>query len=269
MPLVALVTGLALLQFVIFAMLVGWARGKYGVAAPATTGDPIFERYYRVPLEADLLPMVISAHQFSGYLPALDVVDRLIADYPHLIGFNVTFFPQHWLGLQGMPRRVSTYDAAFGWDAWNLVSTIGAFVLAAGIALYFANLAWSWRWGAASGPDPWAADSLEWATASPPPVFNFRDPPTVGSLSPLWDDAPAELDGESAQAVQVIGRPWRDRREIIRTSTLDGRPEQIVALGDVVITSPQGRAPAAHPPVARATGPPSAPLSAPPRWSGS
>jgi cytochrome c oxidase subunit I+III len=146
------------------------------------------------------------------------------------VGFNVTFFPQHWLGLQGMARRVYTYDAAEGWDGWNLVSTVGAAVLAAGFLVYLANLAWAWRAGPRSGDDPWEADSLEWATSSPPASYNFEHIPTVGSTSPLWDRSPAELDPEVAQGVLAVSRPWRGRREVIRTSVLDARPEAIVAL---------------------------------------
>jgi cytochrome c oxidase subunit I+III len=109
------------------------------------------------------------------------------------VGFNVTFFPQHWLGLQGMARRVYTYDAGLGWDTWNMVSTVGSGILAAGFVVFLANLVWAWRYGEPSGDDPWGADSLEWATSSPPPSYNFEHLPTVGSANPLWDRAPADL----------------------------------------------------------------------------
>jgi cytochrome c oxidase subunit I+III len=145
-------------------------------------------------------------------------------------GFNVTFFPQHWLGLQGMARRVYTYDAGLGWEGWNMVSTIGSGILAAGFVVFLANLAWAWRSGEVSGDDPWDADSLEWATSSPPPSYNFEHLPTVGSANPLWDQTPAELDPEVVEGVLALSRPWRGRREVLRTSVLDARPEAIVAL---------------------------------------
>lgn len=146
------------------------------------------------------------------------------------IGFNVTFFPQHWLGLQGMARRVYTYDANLGWETANLLSTIGSFVLAAGFAVFLGNLVWSWRAGPPAPDDPWGADSLEWSTSSPPPSYNFEHIPTVSSTSPLWDRRPADLPPEVAQGVLAVSRPWRGRREVIRTSVLDARPEAIVAL---------------------------------------
>ena len=146
------------------------------------------------------------------------------------VGFNVTFLPQHWLGLQGMARRVYTYDAGLGWDRWNLVSSLGSAVLAAGFVVFLANLALAWRAGRPVGDDPWEADSLEWASSSPPAAYNFEHLPTVGSVSPLWDRAPAELDPEAVEGVLALSRPWRGRREVVRTSVLDARPEAIVAL---------------------------------------
>ncbi|MGY6501444.1 MAG: cytochrome c oxidase subunit I [Acidimicrobiales bacterium] len=146
------------------------------------------------------------------------------------VGFNVTFFPQHWLGLQGMARRVYTYDATLGWDTTNMISTVGAFVLAAGFAVFLGNLAWAWRNGTPTGGDPWDGDSLEWATSSPPAAYNFEQMPTVGGPNPLWDDTPADLSPAAAQAVLSLSRPLDGRREVLRTSVLDARPEAIVSL---------------------------------------
>ncbi|MCW5622498.1 MAG: cytochrome c oxidase subunit I, partial [Burkholderiales bacterium] len=95
------------------------------------------------------------------------------------IGFNVTFFPMHELGLIGMPRRVYTYVEGMGWDNLNFIATVGAAVLTLGFAVTLINAIWSWFRGREAGPNPWNGDSLEWATASPPPVYNFRHPPVV------------------------------------------------------------------------------------------
>jgi cytochrome c oxidase subunit 1/cytochrome c oxidase subunit I+III len=103
------------------------------------------------------------------------------------VGFNLTFFPMHISGLLGMPRRVYTYPHGLGWDPYNLAATIGAFLLAGSILLVVANLAWSRLRGAAAGPDPWAANTLEWATSSPPPEFNFERIPVVHSADPNWE----------------------------------------------------------------------------------
>ena len=102
------------------------------------------------------------------------------------IGFNVTFFPFHLLGILGMPRRIFTYAANLGLDTWNYVATVGVFILAVGIMLYLVNLLWAWRNGAPAGGDPWDARTLEWATSSPPPVYNFATIPLVRGRDPLW-----------------------------------------------------------------------------------
>jgi heme/copper-type cytochrome/quinol oxidase subunit 1 len=104
------------------------------------------------------------------------------------VGFNVTFFPQHFLGLLGMPRRIYTYSNGGWWEAWNLVSTIGAGVMAAGVLLFFVNVFRTRRRGERVGNDPWMADTLEWFAPSPPPPENFTQPvPYVASARPLRD----------------------------------------------------------------------------------
>ncbi len=120
------------------------------------------------------------------------------------IAFNVAFFPMHILGLMGMPRRVYTYEAGLGWDGLNLIASIGAYVFAFGIALSFGNWLWSIysRRGAEAGPNPWEADTLEWATSSPPPHYNFLEFPKVQSLTPLWDEKHEE---------GVVEEPGHDR----------------------------------------------------------
>jgi heme/copper-type cytochrome/quinol oxidase subunit 1 len=104
------------------------------------------------------------------------------------VGFNVTFFPQHFLGLLGMPRRIYTYSNGGWWEAWNLVSTIGSGVMAAGVLLFFVNVLRTRRRGERVGNDPWMADTLEWFAPSPPPPENFTQPvPYVASARPLRD----------------------------------------------------------------------------------
>ena len=103
------------------------------------------------------------------------------------IGFNLAFFPMHLAGLLGMPRRVYTYPAGLGWDTLNLITSIGSFVFAAGILLFLVNLAVSLRRGASAGQS-WDAPTLEWASPSPPPPYNFAVIPIVASRHPLWED---------------------------------------------------------------------------------
>jgi len=108
-------------------------------------------------------------------------------------GFNLTFLPQHWLGAVGMPRRVFTYAASTGWGPLNLVSTIGAAILAVAMVIFAVNLVRSLRSGEVAGDDPWDAFTLEWATSSPPPPENFPVTPAVSGRRPLWDRKHPEL----------------------------------------------------------------------------
>ena len=104
-----------------------------------------------------------------------------------LVGFHLTFFPQHFAGFLGMPRRIFTYEAGRGWEIWNQLSTIGVFVQTAGILFFVFNLLYSYFKGKEAGDDPWDAWTLEWATTSPPPEYNFDKIPQVLSRRPLWD----------------------------------------------------------------------------------
>jgi heme/copper-type cytochrome/quinol oxidase subunit 3 len=100
--------------------------------------------------------------------------------------FNLAFFPQHYLGAVGMPRRIFTYPASAGWDLWNLVSTVGAFGIGLGVLLFMVNAALGLRGPATAPGDPWDARTLEWRTPSPPPVHNFDATPPVFGRDTFW-----------------------------------------------------------------------------------
>ncbi len=104
------------------------------------------------------------------------------------IGQNVTFFPMHFTGLNGMPRRIYTYYGGMGWDFWNMVSTVGAVLLTVGFLIFIYNMARSWKKGETAGADPWDGRTLEWSIPSPPPEYNFVEVPNVQDRDDWWEE---------------------------------------------------------------------------------
>jgi cytochrome c oxidase subunit I len=131
------------------------------------------------------------------------------------IGFNIAFFPMHILGLMGMPRRVYTYTPEMGWDNLNLLSSAGAAVFAASFAVLIVNVILSLRRGELAGDNPWGASTLEWATNSPPPPYNFSRIPVVTHRDPLW------ADGGNLPVVAGLSV---ERREVLLSSVADAEP---------------------------------------------
>jgi cytochrome c oxidase subunit I+III len=137
------------------------------------------------------------------------------------IGFNVTFFPMHILGFQGMPRRVYTYPADMGWGTLNLISTAGALLLIAGGALVVFNVVRSYFVGFVATDDPWNGETLEWGTSSPPPVYNFLHMPIVEGRSAMWNrsDPPPVVTGIHTEC-----------REVLITDVMDAAPVHLYEL---------------------------------------
>ncbi len=129
------------------------------------------------------------------------------------VGMNLTFFPMHYAGMNGMPRRIYRYDADQGWDLFNAMSSWGAYMLAVGMIVFIYNFFRSKASGPISGNDPWGGSTLEWSIPSPPPDYNFAELPTVTSRYPLWDlkspglttDVPHTREGDKTTRVKVAG----------------------------------------------------------------
>ncbi len=151
--------------------------------------------------------------KFTGRLMS----DRLgkIGFWTIFLGFQLAFFPMHFAGLMGMPRRVYTYPAGMGLELPNLLSSIGSAVVAIAVLLFVMNMVWSFWAGRSAGPNPWDAPSLEWATASPPPWYNFAHIPAVDSRTPLWD----------SEGMPVVHGLRVDDRELLLTSVISAAPD--------------------------------------------
>jgi heme/copper-type cytochrome/quinol oxidase subunit 1 len=132
------------------------------------------------------------------------------------VGFNLTFFPMHQLGLEGMPRRVYTYLAGMGWGHLNLLASLGAALIALSVVVFIGNVLWAYRQGLIAVDNPWQAGTLEWATSSPPPPYNFLQIPTIADREPLWE--------HTADQPIVTGLR-HDIREALVTNVLDAEPD--------------------------------------------
>jgi cytochrome c oxidase subunit I+III len=142
------------------------------------------------------------------------------------IGFNLTFFPMHNLGLKGMPRRIYTYVPDTGWGPLNLLATIGASIIALSMLSFVINVLWSRKRGAIAGDNPWSAGTLEWATTSPPQSYNFLYLPTVRGRDALWDQP---------HISPVITGVRSDIRQVLNTTMLEAAPDHLYEMaGDSI-----------------------------------
>jgi cytochrome c oxidase subunit I+III len=163
-----------------------------------------------------VFPLIGAFHYWFPKWTGRMYVERLgkLSFWLLFVGFNLTFFPLHYLGFKGMTRRVYTYLPETGWGPLNMLATVGAFTLGLGVLVVVVNLLWSRKRGEPAGPNPWGAGTLEWDTASPPPRYGFQHLPTVHGREPIWENPPD---------APVVSGLSATKRELLCTTVLDGR----------------------------------------------
>jgi cytochrome c oxidase subunit I+III len=180
----------------------------------------IVAHLHYVQVGAFVFPLLGAAYYFFPKITGRMLSERLGKWHFWLffIGVNVTFFPMHFLGLMGMTRRIYTYLPESGWGPLNLLATVGAVIMFVGMSIFLINVISSWRGGVAAGPNPWGSYSLEWATSSPPPAYNFAKIPVVQGAYALWEP--------SAHDVVVTGLRT-NKREVLLTTVMDAIPSAL------------------------------------------
>ena len=204
----------------IWMFMLGGFSGIMHSAAPADAQQQdsyfVIAHFHYVLIGGSVLALLCGAYYWFPKITGKLLSERigyLVATLV-IIGFNVTFFPMHWLGLSGMPRRTHTYLQGFGWDSWNLVCTIGALILGLGIALFVVDLIYRIFRGQEAGHDPWNARTLEWTLPNPPPVFNFAQTPIVKTRDALWmnkygsADQKLEFEPEEPHGIHMPSQSW-------------------------------------------------------------
>lgn len=198
----------------------------------------VVAHFHYVLIGGVVLPILGGLHYWLPKLFGRMLDERLgkVSFWMVFIGFNVTFFPMHIMGFEGMPRRVYTYSAELGVGGYNMVATIGSFVLAAGIFLLVINIFRSRKRGEPCGADPWDGQTLEWFVSSPPTPYAFFAPILVGSRMPLKEPVDPDEASELMRRAQsaLAGKPelWR---ATLATDTVTGMPMSIHQLAGPTI----------------------------------
>ena len=176
----------------IWMFMIGGFSGVMHAAAPADAQQQdsyfVVAHFHYVMIGGSLFALLAGIHYWFPLMFGREIDNfwGKVSFWIVFIGFNVTFFPMHFLGLNGMPRRTFTYDGNMGWNVANLTATIGAFTLGVGIAIYFSVMIYTFFKGKRVGRDPWDARTLEWALPNPPPEYNFATIPTVHARDNFW-----------------------------------------------------------------------------------
>jgi cytochrome c oxidase subunit 1 len=205
-----------------FVFLIGGLSGVMLASIPVDwqVHDTFFvvAHFHYVLIGGALFPMFGGLYYWVPKITGRMMDDRLgkIHFWLFFVGFNVTFFTMHFLGLRGMPRRVYTYTPEMNWGGLNVLASVGVLFMIAGLLVFLANFFRSKRYGEVAGPNPWGAGTLEWATSSPPPIYNFLELPTVNGREALWDAEPNQ---------PIVGGIREDIPEMLVTNSLDSEPQ--------------------------------------------
>jgi cytochrome c oxidase subunit I+III len=197
----------------------------------------VVAHFHYVLIGGALFPIIAGCYYFFPLINGKMLSDKLgkIAFWLAFTGFNVAFLPMHLTGLRGMPRRVFTYPAGMGIDALNLTSTIGAFILAVGVAVVFWDLVRPKKTQPYAERNPWRAGTLEWTQEMPGKPWGIRSIPEIDSRYPLWDQPNFVRDIDEGRF--YLPDAEEGERETLITSVIDGQPQQCARLpGPTFIT---------------------------------
>lgn len=206
----------------IITFMIGGLTGVMVASVPfdAQVHDTYFvvAHFHYVLIGGAVFPLIAAVYYWFPKMTGRMMSERLgkLAFWLIFIGFHLTFFPMHILGLQGMPRRIYTYQPDLPWAGLNLFVSLSAIMLSLGFLVFFIDAIRSWSSGRPAGDNPWNAPTLEWATSSPPPPYNFRSIPVVDDRNPLWSQP---------DVLPVTSGMRTDRRELLITGVVEALPE--------------------------------------------
>jgi cytochrome c oxidase subunit 1 len=205
-----------------FVFLIGGLSGVMLASVPVDwqVHDTFFvvAHFHYVLIGGALFPMFAGLYYWIPKITGRMMNDLLgkLHFWLFFIGFNMTFFTMHFLGLRGMPRRVYTYPPEMHWDGLNMLASVGVLFMTAAMIVFIVNFFHSKVTGKLAGRDPWKAGTLEWAVPSPPPDYNFLELPTVNGREALWDAAPNQ---------PIVTGVREDIPEVLITNSLDSEPQ--------------------------------------------
>ena len=239
----------------IWLFMIGGLSGVMHSAAPADAQQHnsyfVVAHFHYVLIGGSLFALLAGIHYWFPLMFGRKVSEfwGKLSFWVIFIGFNTTFFPMHFLGLNGMPRRTFTYDPNMGWSNSNFIATIGAFILGVGVTIYFVVMVYTYFKGEKVKNDPWDGRTLEWSLPNPVPEYNYAVIPVVHARDAFWyqKQHKAEIEAEKAKAAKEeeshggIHMPFQSLYPFIASlglliggigvSTMDSNPDPKVIVG--------------------------------------